>query len=144
MSCCIRIKLRSYRYVETERFVYGISQRIRLEKHSEGQSHKKKMSSLQTASIMGDGSLLVAADKSGQVHVWDATDDYKYIHNFQAHKGYILKCLFSPDLKYVFFFFSFFFFSSYSHSHTRKFKISCNYLIGYDGKTLEYKRYEIQ
>ena len=60
-----------------------------------------KISSLQTASIMGDGSVLVAADQSGQIHVWDAAHDYKYLRSFQAHKGYVLKSLFSPNLKYL-------------------------------------------
>ena len=60
-----------------------------------------KISSLQTASIMGDGSVLVAADQLGQIHVWDAAHDYKYLRSFQAHKGYVLKSLFSPNLKYL-------------------------------------------
>ena len=60
-----------------------------------------KISSLQAASIMGDGSILVGADQSGQIHIWDAAHDYKYLRSFRAHKGYVLKSLFSPNLKYL-------------------------------------------
>jgi target of rapamycin complex subunit LST8 len=56
-------------------------------------------SSLQTVSVMADASLLVAASNSGHVHVWDIANDYKFVRSFQAHRGYILKCQFSPDLR---------------------------------------------
>jgi len=55
--------------------------------------------SLQSVSVMADASLLVAASNSGHCHVWDISNDYKFVRSFEAHRGYILKCQFSPDLK---------------------------------------------
>lgn len=57
--------------------------------------------SLQTVNMLGDASLLVTASKTGECQVWDAANDYKFVRRFDAHRGYILKCLFSPDLKYL-------------------------------------------
>jgi len=58
---------------------------------------------IRSITIAGDGSKVVAANNSGKCFVWKlATQDtsrFDPLQKIEAHKTYILKCLFSPDAK---------------------------------------------
>ena len=49
-----------------------------------------------------NASLLVAADSSGNCHVYELknTEELIPLQKLEAHCDYILKCLISPDVKY--------------------------------------------
>lgn len=62
---------------------------------------------IRTISIAPDGSKLVAANNSGKCFIWKLgekdTTQFDPLQKIEAHKTYILKCLFSPDMKYSFY-----------------------------------------
>nr|AAX18231.1 WD-40 repeat family protein [Gossypium hirsutum] len=53
--------------------------------------------------VMWDGSLVVAANNHGTCYVWrllrgnQTMTNFEPLHKLQAHSGYILKCLLSPE-----------------------------------------------
>ncbi|XP_078428709.1 target of rapamycin complex subunit LST8-like isoform X2 [Wolffia australiana] len=59
---------------------------------------------IRSLSVMWDGSLIVAANNSGICYVWrlikgnQMMSSFEPLHKLQAHDGYILKCLLSPEL----------------------------------------------
>jgi G protein beta subunit-like protein len=77
---------------------------------------------IRSLSVSPDGSLLCAVNNSGNCFIWNlysspltksttnnadasnsnqtATSNFDYMTQFQAHKTYVLKCLFSPNGKY--------------------------------------------
>ena len=62
--------------------------------------------SLQSLSIAGDGSMLVAANKKGNCFVWtmpNHTDasNLKPVTKFKAHSNYITRIMLSFDVKYL-------------------------------------------
>ncbi len=58
---------------------------------------------VKSISIAGDASMVVAANNRGRCFVWKLSDDdssrWEPMHKIEAHSRYILKCLFSPDVK---------------------------------------------
>jgi WD40 repeat protein len=63
---------------------------------------------VRSLSCAQDGSMVVAANNSGTCYVWrlqrgaNATTHFEPVHKLNAHSGYILKCLISPDGRYVY------------------------------------------
>ncbi|KAF3616059.1 Protein LST8 -like protein [Capsicum annuum] len=59
---------------------------------------------VRSLTIMWDGSLIVAANNRGTCYVWrllrgtETMTNFEPLHKLQAHDGYILKCLLSPEL----------------------------------------------
>ncbi|KAK4338813.1 hypothetical protein RND71_040275 [Anisodus tanguticus] len=59
---------------------------------------------VRSLTIMWDGSLIVAANNCGTCYVWrllrgtETMTNFEPLHKLQAHDGYILKCLLSPEL----------------------------------------------
>ncbi|CAA6654974.1 unnamed protein product [Spirodela intermedia] len=59
---------------------------------------------IRSLSMMWDGSLVVAANNNGTCYVWrllrgtQIMSYFEPLHKLQAHGGYILKCLLSPEL----------------------------------------------
>jgi len=60
---------------------------------------------IRSLTIASDGSKVVAANNSGKCFVWKLADKdtskFDPLQKIEAHKTYILKCLFSPDAKYL-------------------------------------------
>jgi G protein beta subunit-like protein len=62
---------------------------------------------VRSLSAAADGSLVVAANNNGTCYVWrlqrgtQLTTHFEPFHKLQAHDGYILKCLISPDGRYL-------------------------------------------
>lgn len=62
---------------------------------------------VRSLSCAQDGSMVVAANNSGTCYVWrlqrgaNATTHFEPVHKLNAHSGYILKCLISPDGRYL-------------------------------------------
>lgn len=60
---------------------------------------------VRSLSVASDGSLVVAANNKGVCYVWrlqrgmQTTAHFEPLHKLQAHDGYILKCLLSPDVR---------------------------------------------
>ncbi|XP_024027235.1 target of rapamycin complex subunit wat1 isoform X3 [Morus notabilis] len=58
---------------------------------------------VRSLTVMWDGSLVVAANNHGTCYVWrllrgtQTMTNFEPLHKLQAHKGYILKCLLSPE-----------------------------------------------
>ncbi|GFY80595.1 transducin/WD40 repeat-like superfamily protein [Actinidia rufa] len=59
---------------------------------------------VRSLTVMWDGSLVVAANNCGTCYVWrllqgtQTMTNFEPLHKLQAHDGYILKCLLSPEL----------------------------------------------
>nr|GMD00172.1 protein LST8 homolog [Ipomoea batatas] len=59
---------------------------------------------VRSLTVMWDGSLVVAANNHGTCYVWrllqgtQTMTNFEPLHKLQAHDGYILKCLLSPEL----------------------------------------------
>ncbi|CAA2969448.1 LST8 homolog [Olea europaea subsp. europaea] len=59
---------------------------------------------VRSLTVMWDGSLVVAANNRGTCYVWrllqgtQTMTNFEPLHKLQAHDGYILKCLLSPEL----------------------------------------------
>ncbi|KAH0687994.1 hypothetical protein KY290_017222 [Solanum tuberosum] len=59
---------------------------------------------VRSLTVMWDGSLIVAANNRGTCYVWrllrgtETMTNFEPLHKLQAHDGYILKCLLSPEL----------------------------------------------
>ncbi|KAK1299225.1 Zinc finger CCCH domain-containing protein 17 [Acorus calamus] len=59
---------------------------------------------VRSLTMMWDGSLVVAANNRGTCYIWrvlegnQALTRFEPLHKLQAHDGYILKCLLSPEL----------------------------------------------
>uniref|UniRef100_A0A5B7BPY3 Target of rapamycin complex subunit LST8 n=1 Tax=Davidia involucrata TaxID=16924 RepID=A0A5B7BPY3_DAVIN len=59
---------------------------------------------VRSLTVMWDGSLVVAANNNGTCYVWrllkgnQTMTNFEPLHKLQAHDGYILKCLLSPEL----------------------------------------------
>ncbi|KAK1265211.1 Guanine nucleotide-binding protein subunit beta [Acorus gramineus] len=59
---------------------------------------------VRSLTMMWDGSLVVAANNHGTCYIWhvqkgnQALTRFEPLHKLQAHDGYILKCLLSPEL----------------------------------------------
>lgn len=59
---------------------------------------------VRSLTVMWDGSLVVAANNRGTCYVWrllrgtQTMTNFEPLHKLQAHSGYILKCLLSPEL----------------------------------------------
>ncbi|GER51369.1 transducin/WD40 repeat-like superfamily protein, partial [Striga asiatica] len=59
---------------------------------------------VRSLTVMWDGSLVVAANNRGTCYVWrllpgtQTMTNFEPLHKLEAHDGYILKCLFSPEL----------------------------------------------
>lgn len=60
---------------------------------------------VKSISISADASMVAAANNKGKCFVWKLLDEdtskLEPLHKIEAHSKYILKCLFSPDLKYL-------------------------------------------
>ena len=60
---------------------------------------------IKSISISADASMLAAANNKGKCFVWKLLDEdtskLEPLQKLEAHSKYILKCLFSPDSKYV-------------------------------------------
>mmetsp|Transcript_32623 Transcript_32623/g.45270 ORF Transcript_32623/g.45270 Transcript_32623/m.45270 type:complete len:316 (+) Transcript_32623:173-1120(+) len=62
---------------------------------------------VRSLSASADGSLVVAANNNGTCYVWRLqrgarlTTHFEPFHKLQAHNSYILKCLISPDGRYL-------------------------------------------
>lgn len=63
---------------------------------------------VRSLSASHDGSLVVAANNHGTCYVWrlqrgreKLTTHFEPLHKLQAHDKYILKCLISPDMRYL-------------------------------------------
>lgn len=60
---------------------------------------------VRSLTVASDGSLVVAANNKGVCYVWrlqrgmQTTAHFEPLHKLQAHDGYILKCLLSPDVR---------------------------------------------
>ena len=59
---------------------------------------------VRSLSVASDGSMMVAANNSGTCYVWKllsgaAPTQFDPLHKLAAHKGYILKCCLSPDVR---------------------------------------------
>lgn len=58
---------------------------------------------VRSLTVMWDGSLVVAANNHGTCYVWrlmcgmQTMTNFEPLHKLQAHDGYILKCLLSPE-----------------------------------------------
>uniref|UniRef100_A0A803MA72 Target of rapamycin complex subunit LST8 n=1 Tax=Chenopodium quinoa TaxID=63459 RepID=A0A803MA72_CHEQI len=58
---------------------------------------------VRSLTVMFDGTLVVAANNNGTCFVWrllsgtQTMTNFEPLHRLQAHKGYILKCLLSPE-----------------------------------------------
>ncbi|KAH7557300.1 hypothetical protein JRO89_XS11G0108200 [Xanthoceras sorbifolium] len=58
---------------------------------------------VRSLTVMWDGSLVVAANNHGTCYVWrlmrgtQTMTNFEPLHKLQAHNGYILKCLLSPE-----------------------------------------------
>ncbi|KAI3914399.1 hypothetical protein MKW92_016061 [Papaver armeniacum] len=58
---------------------------------------------VRSLTVMWDGSLVVAANNNGTCYVWrlqrgtQTMTNFEPLHKLQAHDGYILKCLLSPE-----------------------------------------------
>ncbi|KAF2325759.1 hypothetical protein GH714_036426 [Hevea brasiliensis] len=58
---------------------------------------------VRSLTVMWDGSLVVAANNRGTCYVWrllrgtQTMTNFEPLHKLQAHDGYILKCLLSPE-----------------------------------------------
>jgi G protein beta subunit-like protein len=57
-------------------------------------------------SVSPDASKVVAANNTGKCFIWKLgdrdTSRFEPHHKMEAHKNYILKCLFSPDSRFDF------------------------------------------
>jgi len=62
-------------------------------------------SAVRSITVASDGSRVVAANNKGNAFVWKLaerdTSQFDPVSRISAHKTYILKCLFSPDAKYL-------------------------------------------
>ncbi|KAF8048392.1 hypothetical protein N665_2532s0007 [Sinapis alba] len=62
---------------------------------------------MRSLSVMGDGTMLVAANDSGTCYIWNilrgsqVITEFEPIHKLQAHDRQILKCVLSPEKKYL-------------------------------------------
>ncbi|CAH8360673.1 unnamed protein product [Eruca vesicaria subsp. sativa] len=62
---------------------------------------------IQSLSVMGDGTMLVAANDRGTCFIWNilrgnqVMTEFEPIHRLQAHNTHILKCVLSPGNKYL-------------------------------------------
>jgi len=60
---------------------------------------------VRSIAVAPDGSKIVAANNQGRCFVWKLgdkdTSSFDPLQKLEAHKSYILKCLFSPDMKYL-------------------------------------------
>jgi len=60
---------------------------------------------VQSLTVASDGSLVVAGNSKGTCYVWKlqpgskTTAHFEPLHKLQAHDGYVLKCLLSPDCR---------------------------------------------
>lgn len=58
---------------------------------------------IRSLTVMWDGTMVVAANNNGTCYVWrllsgtQTMTNFEPLHRLQAHKGYILKCLLSPE-----------------------------------------------
>eukprot|EP00898_Chlorokybus_atmophyticus_P001747 jgi/Chlat1/2573/Chrsp175S00149 len=62
---------------------------------------------VRSLTVASDGSMVVAANNNGTCYVWrlsqgnQTTTHFEPLHKLQAHNAYILKCLISPDCRYL-------------------------------------------
>ncbi len=62
---------------------------------------------VRSISVASDASLVVAANNHGTCYVWRLLREstmathFEPLHKLNAHNGYILKCLLSPDVQYL-------------------------------------------
>ena len=62
---------------------------------------------IRSVSVASDGSLIAAANNNGTCFVWklrcgdDMHSHFEPHHMLQAHDKYVLKCLFSPDVRWL-------------------------------------------
>jgi len=58
---------------------------------------------IRSLSIASDASILVAANNRGSVFIWrlGSKGVLEPLHKLEAHSTYILKCLLSPDVKFL-------------------------------------------
>jgi len=60
---------------------------------------------IKSVSITSDASLVAAANNKGKCFIWRLAEDefakFEPLHKIEAHSRYILKCLFSPDTKFL-------------------------------------------
>jgi G protein beta subunit-like protein len=68
--------------------------------------HPDGRTGIRSVSVSSDGTKCACATSKGDVFIYELnrhdTLSMKLLHRFKAHSKYILKCLISPDVKYVF------------------------------------------
>jgi G protein beta subunit-like protein len=63
----------------------------------------EEKNAIRSVSLSSNTELLAAATNKGIVYIYrlDKAEKFKLTHKIAAHNGYVLKCLFSPDVNYL-------------------------------------------